>query len=192
MTISKICLLFLCLLTVRSAGTPQSEGATFVMKKLIVKSPKFGKHIILYDDKDHKLISKHKWHIYLDKNSYYAVTHVYKKRKQTTVSMHRLIMGFPKNMIDHKDGNGLNNQKSNLRECTNSQNIMNGKKRLNNTSGYKGVMYRSDLTYKFMAVIGFNNQHIYLGCFKTAVKAAHAYNSAALKYHGKFARLNKI
>jgi hypothetical protein len=91
--------------------------------------------------------------------------------------------------IDHIDGDGLNNQKSNLRIGTHQQNIMNRTKQRNNTSGYKGVSFDKS-TNKFVAQIGYNKKGIHIGSFKTAILAARAYDVEAIKYHGEFANLN--
>jgi hypothetical protein len=94
-------------------------------------------------------------------------------------------------VIDHLDGNGLNNQRNNLRICTVSQNSMNRNKTVKNKSGFKGVIWwERNNTWK--AEIRHNKNKIYLGYYKNIIDAAKAYNAAALKYHGEFANLNKI
>jgi len=105
-----------------------------------------------------------------------------------TVRMHRQIMGHPKGMeIDHKDGNRLNHQGENLRLCTRSQNIANGKKRSTNTSGYIGV---GKARKKWLAQIKENYRHHYLGVYETKEEAARVRDKAAVKYFGEFAKLN--
>jgi hypothetical protein len=105
--------------------------------------------------------------------------------------MHSLIMGLvePKMEIDHKDKDGLNNRKSNLRICSYKENSRNKDMQRNNTSGYKGVRFYSKLN-KFSAQIKHSNDSIHLGYFTSAKVAAIAYDIAALKYHGEFARTN--
>jgi len=92
---------------------------------------------------------------------------------------------------DHRDGNGLNNTRSNLRVATNAQNSQNKSIYKRNKSGYKGVTWNSE-GKKWVARIGFNGKYIYLGIFADIKDAARCYNEAALKYHGEFARLNVI
>jgi hypothetical protein len=92
---------------------------------------------------------------------------------------------------DHKDGNGLNNQSKNLRVCTEPQNKMNKGKYKNNTSGYKGVSWNKNLR-KWSVKLQVNKKQINLGYFTDKIEAAKAYNQAALRHHGEFARLNII
>ncbi len=94
-------------------------------------------------------------------------------------------------VIDHLDGNPLNNKKNNLRICTHAENMRNSKIRINNKSGYKGVSYQEN-SNNYRASIRFNNIKINIGDFIDPIDAARAYNAAALKYHGEFAHLNKI
>jgi len=100
--------------------------------------------------------------------------------------LHRIIMNPPKGLIvDHINHNGLDNRRSNLRLCTNSQNQMNRTKTRANTSGYKGVRYNKN-TGKYQACITANKRNFYLGTFETAEEAVKAYRKAAKRLHGKF------
>lgn len=104
--------------------------------------------------------------------------------------MHRLIMDPPKGMeVDHKDGNTTNCQRSNLRVCTRQENVKNTSKRSHNTSGYKGVSWFKP-NKKWGVHIGFDKNKLFLGLFKDKIEAAKAYDEAARKYHGEFAKLN--
>ena len=87
---------------------------------------------------------------------------------------------FPKNVIDHKDGNPSNNVFSNIREATSSENKQNEKKRNDNTSGYVGVGKRGN---KYVANIGVNKQKIFLGYFTTPELAYESYLKAKSKLH---------
>lgn len=103
------------------------------------------------------------------------------------MKMHKIEAEF----IDHIDGNGLNNQKANLRPCSRSQNMANQKIRTSSITGFKGVHFnKRDLV--FTAFIRLNRKLKYLGSFKDAQDAAAAYNAAAIENFGEFAKLNKI
>ena len=105
--------------------------------------------------------------------------------------MHALIMQSEKGQqIDHQDGNGLNNQKSNLRFCTQSQNSAN--REANGISKYLGVDCDNRCDKKWRARINVNYKRKCLGYFKTQEEAALEYNKAAIQYHGEFAKLNII
>ena len=101
-------------------------------------------------------------------------------------------MKAPANLeVDHIDGNHLNNQKSNLRLATSSQNKMNRGPRKDNKSGYKGVSWhkqRNQWTARIMA----NGKYQHLGLFGNILDAVKTYNEAAIKYFGEFAWINKI
>lgn len=93
--------------------------------------------------------------------------------------------------VDHIDRNKLNNLRSNLREATQSQNMMNSSARSDNTSGYRGVnFYKRDK--KWRAYINIEGINVHLGYFFTKEEAALVYNEAAIKYFGVYANLNKV
>jgi hypothetical protein len=99
-------------------------------------------------------------------------------------------MGEPEGLqVDHEDGNGLNNQRSNLRIASPTQNQGNARRRKDNTSGYKGVSwYRR--TNKWKAHIRVDKKLRHLGYFIDLTDAARAYDAAALEHFGEFAHLN--
>jgi hypothetical protein len=104
--------------------------------------------------------------------------------------MHRLIMGEPPAaMIDHRDGDGLNNSRANLRICTPSQNQQNRKHQALNTSGYRGVTYHKRLA-RWQAQLGHDGRKHYLGVFHNPIDAARAYDLKAVEHFGEFANLN--
>jgi len=148
--------------------------------------------VALVDDADYERVSVLKWRTDRNQNgNLYARTSKWLpggKVKNTT--MHRFILGTaPGVTVDHIDGNGLNNQRSNLRECSITENSCNRKKSLGKKSQYKGV--RRDAKYnRWDARIKSMGKSIYLGYFKSEVEAARAYDEAALRLFGEFARLN--
>jgi hypothetical protein len=96
---------------------------------------------------------------------------------------------WPKKQIDHINVIKTDNSFCNLREADNAENNRNTKTRVNNTSGYKGVVYdKSGSCWR--AKTKFNNKDISLGSFKTPQEAANAYNDYAKKTYGNFCNLN--
>lgn len=96
---------------------------------------------------------------------------------------------WPTDNIDHINGDGTDNRLSNLRECNQQQNNGNHQ-RLNrtNTSGYRGVTWKSDKK-KWKAYININNRQTHVGYFDTKEAAYEAYRIAAIKHFGEFARV---
>jgi hypothetical protein len=143
--------------------------------------------VALVDNSDFLELNKYKWFAHF-KNGWYAVRNVSKNGIQTQVKMHRVILNVSKNMqIDHIDGNGLNNQRKNLRICTNSQNQKNKGSYRNNTSGFKGVSWHK-IHKKWNAKISVDGKRISLGDFSTKEEAYQAYCIACAKYHGEFSK----
>ena len=104
--------------------------------------------------------------------------------------MHRIILNAPKGtMVDHINGNGLDNRKENLRLCTTRENNANQKKNRNNSSGYKGVAKASNCS-KWRAYIRVDGVQRHLGNHNTPEEAARAYDAAAKKHFGEYAHLN--
>jgi hypothetical protein len=99
-----------------------------------------------------------------------------------------IILNAPKGIdVDHRDGDGLNNRRSNIRLATPSQNMSNHGPHKQNTSGYKGVTWNKARS-KWVAQISFNRRNIGLGYFTEKEKAIEAYRNAASVLHGEFAR----
>jgi hypothetical protein len=141
------------------------------------------------DDEDYDHLMSRKWQARFDGKNWYAVTRVGSRR----VSMHRMIMGIedPKVEVDHRDGNGLHNWRGNLRVCTRAQNLSNRGVFKNNTTGYKGVVVaRSGNKNSYRAQLRFHGKLLYFGFYSTPEQAARAYDAAARKFFGEFARLN--
>lgn len=108
------------------------------------------------------------------------------------IPLHRIIMGAKSNEeVDHISGDKTDNRKCNLRLCVHIENSWNKNAQSNNTSGYKGVRW-DNRKNKWMSRITANKTDIFLGYFDDKLEAAKAYNEAALKYHGEFAKLNDI
>lgn len=108
------------------------------------------------------------------------------------ISMHREIMKPPPGfVVDHINGDGLDNRRQNLRICTTKQNNQNQSKHRDNTSGYRGV-YFVKASKKWQASIRIDGKNYHQGLFEDPKEAALAYNKAAVEAWGEFAKLNPV
>lgn len=142
-----------------------------------------GKFAVI-DTKDYYLIAGHSWSA-----NKTADGHWYARAKinSCAVKMHQLLMGTTN--IDHRDGDGLNNTRYNLRLCTRVQNQQNRKPRRDSMLPYKGVSFHVR-QHKYQAQIQQDGLNIGLGYFDNPISAALAYDKAAQHRFGSFARPN--
>lgn len=146
-------------------------------------------HKTLVDDADFDILSGYTWFI---SDTGYAKSTLWKEGKAHQIRMHRLLMKAPKGkMVDHINGDKLDNRRVNLRLCTNAENMRNRQKTRFNTSGFKGV-YWNKRDKKWQAQIKIFYKQVCVGRFDDVKEAARAYNNAALEAFGAFASLNKI
>jgi hypothetical protein len=146
--------------------------------------------VALIDDEDYERAMKHKWSAH--KSSKGPAFYVHCRLNAWNIELHRFILGLKRGdgiMIDHRNGNGLDNQKSNLRICTSSSNQWNHRKYINNTSGYIGVDYHKS-SKRWRVQSSKNSNRIYLGSFNNKRQAVIARDKAVLHLHGEFASLN--
>lgn len=144
---------------------------------------------VLVDDNDYDFLSKFVWYLLDNKTVQYASTVIEGK----TILMHQMVLPCPTGYTpDHIDGNGLNNQRNNLRIATHSQQHQNKRKtKLVTSSQYKGVHWNK-VKQRWHAQIKKDGKPKYLGLFSSEKDAALAYNRAALEMFGEFAQLNVI
>lgn len=164
--------------------------------ELIINSPKYGEIKYLIDGEYYDKVKSYNWHAYYSPNtkSFYISTNIRKNNgKYTLLRLHRLITDAPKGMcIDHINHNTLDNRKTNLRICTNAENQRNSRKHFDGiTSKYKGVSWKKHAK-KFVAKIRYCGKDKHLGYFDNELDAAIAYNNAAIKYYGEYAKLNEV
>lgn len=143
--------------------------------------------VTLVDDEDFDIVSRHKWRLIRMSGNYcYAVRFVERK----AFLLHRELLGLAHGdvrVVDHIDGNGLNNCRANLRVCNQAENARNRRIHKNNKAGLKGV-YRDNKSGRFRAQIRHNNTKVHLGSYGTPEEAHSVYLAAAQRLHGKFAR----
>jgi len=151
-------------------------------------SRKYPGLVALADDADEELLALYRW--FPNKNcrpggrlNFYATTWI----GRTPVRMHRLLVSWPR--VEHADGNGLNNQRSNMRPTTQTQNLANQRKRSGVTSRFKGVSWDSRRD-RWHAAIAIGGKQQFLGRFDDEEVAACAYDAAALTAWGEYAHLN--
>ena len=155
------------------------------MKKIDISTQKFPDTFALVDDKDYDWLNQWKWTSWEGYGTIYAC-----RMDGTLIFMHRVILETPPDKLsDHRDGNGLNNQRYNLRICSKSENSRNCKKHCKSSSIYKGVSLDKRLNL-WEARITYNRKHIFLGRHKIESDAALAYDRRALELFGEFANLN--
>jgi len=135
--------------------------------------------VAIVDDSDFEKVSALKWS--LSHNNRYAVTLISGK----LVLMHRYLMGDEASIIDHRNGNGLDNRRENIRPCSRSENAINSKMRVNNKSGFKGVSW-DGRTQRWRVSIRANMKTHWLGRFNSIEEAVLRYKEAAKVIHGDF------
>lgn len=152
-----------------------------------------GKRAIV-DDEDFYRVSFVKWHYLKSKNTNgYATRSGRVNGRLTTIRMHHVVFGR-KVMIDHINGNGLDNRRTNLRECTHQQNCANrqpSKNMVRKMSPYRGVGWDSKKS-KWKAFMYFKGKAINLGWYKDEKDAAIAVNAASQFTNGHFAYQNRV
>ena len=165
-----------------SAATAKPDGGLAMSKLIPLTRGKFA----IVDDGDFEWLNRRKWRY----DGRYAVRSIWKNGKDKTTYMHRIILNTPPGLqSDHMSGDRLDNRRCNLRICTSSQHHANRRKQPGYTSQYKGVRWSAKWN-KWRAQIYCGGKSLHLGGFDEEYAAARAYDIAAIRYFGEFARLN--
>lgn len=142
----------------------------------------------LIDEDDFEKVGRHKWHAGKSLLTNYARRFNIINGRRVLCILHRVITNVaPDAYVDHKNGDGLDNRQSNLRACTHSENHRN-RRRSKGRSPFKGVHCRAE--GKWRAYCCVDGKDIWLGQFASEIEAARAYDAAAHKHYGEFARTN--
>jgi hypothetical protein len=175
----------------------KSESAQNVIVLTGIENGKFkeipltqGK-VAIVDAEDFEWLSQRKWQAEKHRNTFYARRTSYNPSKKN-IKMHRLILNLKKGdaaVCDHKNRNGLDNRKENLRLVTIGLNNYNCKKYVSNTSGYRGVSWRKCLN-KWSVRIDSKGITVFCGCYRNLEQAASEYDKAAILLYGANAILN--
>lgn len=149
-------------------------------------------YVALVDDCDLERVDEFRWYASVNRNgSVYARKHETQNGKYVKVYLHRFILGIsnPKVHIDHRNGDGLDCRRANIRVATPSQNMANRAKRIGTKSKYRGIRW-IERTGKWNAAICVNGKRKHLGYFFSEIDAARAYDAAAIAAFGEFAHVN--
>lgn len=136
------------------------------------------------DKSDIEIVAGYRWSTLINSRTGHAYAVRYEKQK--CFLMHRVLLGAPGHLhVDHADGDGLNNRRSNIRLATQSQNMANSVLVRRNKLGVRGVRKKKG---KFRAEISHDNKTVHLGYYDTAEEASAAYKGAAKLLWGEFAQ----
>jgi hypothetical protein len=162
------------------------QGTT--MPTLTIVSKTHGHCTVYFDEQDEELIALRWWYVTKRHKTLYAAAHSKTMQgKKIIIYMHKLLVPYA--MIDHHNGNSLDNRQENLRPSTRQENGRNRGKHKDTTSSYKGVCWNKH-DKRWRAQITLEGENIYLGGYKDEQEAALVYDAAARKHYGAYANTN--
>jgi hypothetical protein len=160
--------------------------------KVWIYSKSHGPRLLLLDDQDAHYYFAHTWHLTAGRHTLYVKRTFQRPGFKKNIALHREIVGaIGPVIVDHINGNGLDNRRANLRVCRHRENLRNQPPRGERTSQYKGV-YWVPSRKKWAVTMNVNGKTKAFGRYRSEQEAALAYNRAAKKYHGDFAWLNPV
>jgi hypothetical protein len=145
--------------------------------------------VALVDDEDYdRVMAAGKWSAIRGRSTFYARKSVARPGgARGAISLHTYLTGWP--LVDHINGDGLDNRRANLRPATGAQNMHNRRLNRDNKTGFKGVSWDAQRG-RWRADINLNGRRKFLGYHEAPEAAAHAYDEAARSLHGEFATVN--
>lgn len=144
----------------------------------------------IVDDDDFEWLTQWKWYAANLHGNYVVAERAIWLPRRRVILMHRAIMNAPDGkVVDHINGNTLDNRRCNLRICDQAENALNQRKKRGTRSRYKGVFW-DPVNHKWCAQMTFRGKHIWLGRHAMEIDAARAYDRGAVEHFGEFARLN--
>jgi hypothetical protein len=144
----------------------------------------------IIDAADVHMVDGWNWYAMVLTNTVYVARNSHRDANgnRNTILLHRVIIGCPDGLdVDHRDADGLNNRRCNLREATHAQNMRNRRIQADNTSGFKGASWHKN-SGKWQAKISIDGKEHHLGLHPTPEEAHAAYASASARLHGEFGR----
>ena len=159
------------------------------MRTIPLSGSKAAGRVALVDDDDYELVAQYKWLFWLPADRFRRVPYarLASVRNGGPYLMHQMITGWPE--TDHRNHDGLDNRRHNLRQATRSQNLANQRPQVGRSSRFKGVCW-DRFNRKWHAKVQVNYRQCNLGLFMSEEDAARAYDAAALAAWGEFACLN--
>lgn len=146
--------------------------------------------VAFVDDDMYESVAQYNWVAEQHRNTWYASSNLGSGREGSRIRLHQFIMGDEVAIVDHKDRNGLNCVRDNMRAATTRDNGRNAPRDLGEVP-YRGVtVYHRDNSRFIVRIRDNEGNKLHLGIFDTAEDGARAYDEAAKLYHGEFATLN--
>lgn len=173
-------------------GPSEIERISGTVHGVQITSKKYGNQVCLVDSEDVPLLSKYRWCLCAGRNTLYAYCQINRNGKRKPMKMHYILAPKGEGIIDHWNGNGLDNRKPNLRRCTAIQNNANHRSRKKPKSGYWGVypVKLSNGKVRWEARVSLKGKNVWRELFENPLEAARERDRRAVEIYGQFARLN--